>query len=139
MFIWGDGSGTRQWMDLSRSTDNQLTWITSAPDDSERHITWYRHAQAAPPSTPIAECFVVVRERKNSTLFCTAGNVDFVQTVYLAPSKLRQRLLCDEQTEVAEAVPPTASGAPVEMPVAVPVAVPAGSTTPPKARPMEAP
>ena len=59
MFIWGDGSGTRQWMDLERSTDNQLAWITSSPNPGERNITWYRLAQAAPPPTPIAEAFVV--------------------------------------------------------------------------------
>ncbi len=39
--------------------DNMLTWMTTSTNPAERHITWYRHAQALPPPIPIAECFIV--------------------------------------------------------------------------------
>ena len=48
-------------MVIEQSNDNQLTWMTSSPDPANRDIMWCRHPQAAPPSVPMVECFVIAQ------------------------------------------------------------------------------
>ena len=52
----GGDAGTMQWMVLEKSSDNTITWLTSAPNAADRKIVWTR---AALPPVPIAQAFAV--------------------------------------------------------------------------------
>ena len=52
----GGDAGTMQWMVLEKSSDNKITWLTSAPNAADRKIVWTR---VAPSPVPIAQAFAV--------------------------------------------------------------------------------